>query len=121
MRTIAYNGRGCSRSIALAVLAVIALEAPVFALECGDFDQSGTVASDALRLLRQATGQAEDLSCNCASWWPGKPNPGDVVADCFGDPACTDPNKPYCDANTCSECSRDEHCQNGWECDHYLY
>lgn len=110
------------RSLVLAAFLVIALEAPALAVECGDFDRSGVVAaSDALRLLKQATGQVGDLYCSCATWWPGKPDPDGVVSDCFGDAGCEDPVKPYCDSHVCSECSRDEHCQNGWACDHYLY
>lgn len=122
MRTIDHRGRSFFHDLVVAGCLVMASSALAFAFDCGDFDQSGAIAaSDALRLLRQATGQAAGLTCDCATWWPGKPDPDGIGDECFVDQSCTDPDKPYCDSYTCSECRLDEHCADGWGCDHYLY
>jgi hypothetical protein len=109
------------RLVAITALLLLFVTASVAsAVECGDVDQSGSVGStDALRLLRVATGAAERLYCPCTPP-PPPPSDGDPVGDCFGDPACSEPT-PYCDGYVCSECSKDEHCSENWACDHGLH
>jgi hypothetical protein len=112
--------RGSRALLAVGILLLGSPE-PAHTLECGDFDQSGSVgSSDALRVLRAATAQAADLYCPCVTS-TSTLGPQGLIAECFGDEACTDPEEPYCDGNQCSECSRDEHCPDGWACDHGLY
>ena len=56
---------------------------------CGDLDQSGGVnTSDALKLLKKAVGQAQDLVCQCAG--EGSPTCDADLAACLALPVCGD-------------------------------
>jgi hypothetical protein len=111
---------------ALLVLALLTITPqPSFSIECGDLDGDCSVTvTDSLRLLRRAVGLNVGLLCECngdsicETRTPAQVQ--SVVQDCFGDEACP-PSKPYCDSHTCSVCSMNEHCGEGFSCDHALY
>jgi Cys-rich repeat protein len=117
-------------SVSLAALLVIGFLAispqPSHSLECGDLDGDCAVSvSDSLRVLRRAVGLNQPLlcECNCDSVCETSIPVQSLGSECFSHEACleVDPSKPYCDAYVCSECSEDQHCGEGFSCDHALF
>jgi hypothetical protein len=106
----------------LLVCSFTALPRTATASECGDLNGDCSITIlDAFVLLGRALNFNYTLFCPYVEECSASASPSEVIGDCFGDPGCLDPDKPYCDDNVCSVCSRDEHCDADWSCDHKRY
>jgi hypothetical protein len=113
-----------TRIVAALLLASVLSAVPrtAVASECGDLNGDCSITiRDAFVLLRHALNFNYTLFCPYVEECPPDASLSEVIEDCFGDPGCLDPAKPYCDGHVCSVCSTNEHCGEGWSCDHGLY